>query len=68
MTDVSAEMADRGGWFKSSYSNSAGSCVEVKLTDHGLLMRDGKDQRVDQPMLSIGKAQWRSFLDTVVGN
>lgn len=51
-------------WFKSSYSNAAGACVEIKFDEGAVLVRDSKDKRTDQPVLSIAAAQWRSFLSS----
>lgn len=36
------------------------------LTHDTTLVRDSKDKRGERPVLSIGVAQWRSFLDAVV--
>jgi hypothetical protein len=55
----------RHGWFKSSYSNPVGSCVEVKFDDHAILVRDSKDKRAGQPILGVAAPAWRSFLATV---
>jgi hypothetical protein len=56
---------NQNGWFKSSYSNAAGACVEIKFGDGTILVRDSKDKRTGQPMLSIAAAEWRSFLTAV---
>lgn len=53
------------GWFKSSYSNAAGACVEIKFDEGAVLVRDSKDKRTGQPILSIAAAEWRSFLTAV---
>ena len=53
------------GWFKSSYSNSGGSCVEVNLRGDFTLVRDSKDRRAGQPVLSISREGWSSFVNAV---
>lgn len=56
----------RTGWIKSSHSNAGGSCVEVKFDDDGvILVRDSKDKRIGQPILTVAVPTWRSFLATV---
>lgn len=68
MTDrnAPASSADRDGWFTSSYTNAGGSCVEVKFAGDAILVRDSKDRRADRPIMAVGTAGWRAFLDTVV--
>ncbi|GAA4533445.1 DUF397 domain-containing protein [Amycolatopsis samaneae] len=56
----------RKEWFKSSYTNASGSCVEVNLTAESVLVRDSKDRRVDRPVLGVSADGWKSFLRTVV--
>jgi hypothetical protein len=58
-------MTDR--WFTSSYSDAGGSCVEVKFTRSAIMVRDSKDKRVDRPIMAVGSAGWRAFLDAVTG-
>jgi hypothetical protein len=57
--------APRRGWFKSSYSNAGGSCVETRLTADAALVRDTKDRRPDQPVIEFSAAAWTSFLGLV---
>ena len=57
---------NRDGWFTSSYTNPAGSCVEVKFVRDGILVRDSKDIRADRPIISVGSANWRAFRETVI--
>jgi hypothetical protein len=52
----------RDGWFKSSYSNAGGSCVETRLTSDVALVRDTKDRRPDQPVIEFSATAWTSFL------
>lgn len=60
----SAEESD--GWYKSSYSNASGTCVEVKLAPDVVLIRDSKDPHSsDRPILSLARDDWRSFVSTV---
>ncbi|HEV3358369.1 MAG TPA: DUF397 domain-containing protein [Pseudonocardiaceae bacterium] len=65
--NVPAPPAGRDGWFTSSYSNATGSCVEVKFARDAIMVRDSKDKRVDRPIMAIGGAGWRAFLDAVTG-
>ncbi|WP_018588694.1 DUF397 domain-containing protein [Salinispora arenicola] len=51
-------------WFKSSYSNNAQGCVEVRLARPGVYMRDTKDDGVG-PTLFFTDSGWRSFVDGV---
>ncbi|MFS8101465.1 DUF397 domain-containing protein [Lentzea alba] len=57
----------RSGWFTSSYTNSSGSCVEVKFDARCVLVRDSKDRRVGQPEIAISKEGWSSFVNVVGG-
>lgn len=50
------------GWFKSSYSNASGSCVEVRITTGPTLVRDSKDRRMNTPVIQFGRGAWASFL------
>jgi hypothetical protein len=52
-------------WFKSSHSSADGSCIEVKFDDGMIMVRDSKDKRTDQPMLSIATPEWHAFLTAV---
>lgn len=56
----------RGGWRKSSYSNSAGqSCVEVKHVLDAVLVRDSKDRRAGQPIIGMPTGGWTALLKTI---
>ncbi|MER7582517.1 DUF397 domain-containing protein [Kitasatospora sp. NPDC097691] len=53
-------------WFKSSYSNNGGSCVEVAPDFPGLApVRDSKDPQ--GPALVFPGAAWESFVVAVRG-
>lgn len=57
-----------GGWFKSSWSNPYGECVEINF-DHpdGLVrIRDFKN-RGEGPTISVPGEQWAMFLDEFAG-
>lgn len=54
-----------GGWFKSSFSNGSGTCVEVRFHDDLVSVRDSKDRRPDQPTITITANEWRRFLDSL---
>ncbi|WP_084478438.1 DUF397 domain-containing protein [Nocardia jejuensis] len=50
----------RAGWFKSSYSESSGACVEVAwLPDGAVGVRDSKNQT--GPALVFAPAAWDAF-------
>jgi Domain of unknown function (DUF397) len=54
---------DGDGWFVSSFSNGAGSCVEVKFADRGaILVRDSKDQRHDRPIIGMPSLAWGALM------
>jgi hypothetical protein len=53
------------GWFKSSYSNAGGSCVETRFTTDATLVRDSKDRRPDSPVIEFTPTAWTSFLGTM---
>lgn len=53
------------GWFTSSYSNSGGSCVEVKIDVGVTMVRDSKDRRDGQPELCVSREGWSSFVKVV---
>jgi hypothetical protein len=52
-------------WRTSSYTNSGGSCVEVRVTMEGVLIRDSKDRRGDRPILGFDTDGWRSLIGFV---
>ena len=61
-----AAMHGRGGWRKSSYSNSAGqSCVEVKHGRDAVYVRDSKDRRAGQPIIGMPTGGWKALLKTI---
>ncbi|MBF6416125.1 DUF397 domain-containing protein [Nocardia cyriacigeorgica] len=59
-------------WFKSSFSGSEHTCVEVRFAGESVLMRDSKYLRVPgadparQPVIEVPAARWGVFLDSVV--
>jgi hypothetical protein len=65
---VPASPDSRDGWFTSSYTNGGGSCVEVKFGRDAILLRDSKDRRADRPIIAVGSAAWRTFLDAVTSD
>ncbi|GHF82776.1 hypothetical protein GCM10018790_70630 [Kitasatospora xanthocidica] len=64
-------MADRvdlasAAWFRSSYSNNGGDCIEVTADFPGLApVRDSKDPQ--GPALLFPSAAWESFVAAVRG-
>ncbi|WP_162958796.1 DUF397 domain-containing protein [Nocardia yunnanensis] len=58
--------ADPSGahWFKSSYSESSGQCVEVAFLPNGTTaVRDSKNPT--GPTLTFTHAEWSAFLSTL---
>lgn len=49
-------------WFKSSYSNAAATCVEVRFAGDAVLVRDSKN-RPHGPTLAVTTTEWAVFLD-----
>ncbi|MGH3875291.1 MAG: DUF397 domain-containing protein [Pseudonocardiaceae bacterium] len=49
-------------WFKSGYSSSSVSCVEVRFAGDAVLVRDSKN-RADSPILAVATTQWAAFID-----
>ncbi|MYU56707.1 MULTISPECIES: DUF397 domain-containing protein [Streptomyces] len=52
-------------WFKSSYSNGNGSCVEVANLGDAVAMRDTKQHGMG-PVLTNTAEGWRAFIAGVV--
>jgi predicted secreted Zn-dependent protease len=51
-------------WFKSSYSASNASCVEVRFDTHTVSIRDTKDNG-NGPTITVTPTQWTTFLATL---
>jgi hypothetical protein len=49
------------GWFKSSFSSGGQSCVEVRITEGAVRVRDTKHR--DGGMLQMGAQAWGAFID-----
>lgn len=54
------------GWFKSSYSASNSSCVEIKFSDQVVLIRDTKNHGTG-PTIALTAGPWRVFLRELTG-
>lgn len=54
-------MATRNEWFKSQRSGQSGGCVETKITDEAVHVRDSKNP--DGPTLTFTHHEWAAFLD-----
>ncbi len=53
--------ASRLHWHKSSYSGTAGNCLEIAVLDHnGRVIRDSKDPTI--PMLTFTATEWSVFI------
>lgn len=50
----------RQGWFKSSHSGSQTDCVEVKIIEDAVLVRDTKDRVI--PAHRYTHSEWAAFL------
>ena len=65
-TKMSGRDADLTGavWFKSTYSNTGGNCVEVhtNMAD-AVAVRDSKDP--SGPALTFEPAKWRTFVQGI---
>ena len=48
------------GWFKSSRSNNAAQCVEIRFAPSTVDVRDSKDR--EGAMLSVGGQAWQGFV------
>jgi hypothetical protein len=49
------------GWFTSSFSGGgSGSCVEARITDGSVLVRDTKNR--DGGTLHVGVSAWAAFV------
>ncbi|GAB3155438.1 hypothetical protein GCM10027258_60460 [Amycolatopsis stemonae] len=57
-----SSVPDRSGWFKSSYSNAGGSCVETRFEGRLTHVRDSKDRRPDSPFIELSQDAWTGFL------
>ncbi|WP_089300804.1 DUF397 domain-containing protein [Haloechinothrix alba] len=49
-------------WFKSSYSSSTGTCVEVRFADAQVGVRDSKSSQSDESALTIAPQHWAAFI------
>ena len=56
------DAAGDGNWFKSSFSAS-GNCIEVKITDSTICVRDSKNRQGS--FLTFNSAEWKAFLKGV---
>lgn len=57
---------DSPRWFKSSYSNNGGNCIEVAANIPGTVpVRDSKDPH--GPALTFSANDWSSFVAAVKG-
>ncbi len=47
-------------WRKASYSSAHNGCVEVRMADGGVQVRDSKDR--SGPVFTFTRAGWETFL------
>ncbi|MEU6560384.1 DUF397 domain-containing protein [Nocardia nova] len=63
----------RSKWFKSSFSGSEHTCVEVRFAGDLVLVRDSKYLRdasndpAAQPVIEVAAELWQVFLDVATG-
>jgi hypothetical protein len=50
-------------WRRSSLSLDTGNCVEMRLTDSAVEVRDSKDR--GGPVLRVSIAQWSGLIDAI---
>ncbi|WP_163509119.1 DUF397 domain-containing protein [Fodinicola acaciae] len=56
------------GWFKSSHSDAAATCIEVRFAGDVVEIRDTKANGVDgQPTLTVDAPSWRAFIAKIAG-
>ncbi len=48
------------GWFKSSFSDDGGECVQVRFTEGQAQVRDSK--HLTGPVLVFNRGEWEAFL------
>lgn len=64
----------RSRWFKSSFSGSEHTCVEVRFAGPVVLVRDSKyllvtgNEPATQPVIEVDAALWLTFLDVAIGS
>jgi hypothetical protein len=61
MADVGWDRGD-GHWQRSSRSNAAGNCVEVRILGDQVSVRDSKRPDI---VLRLTRTEWRAFLEAV---
>ncbi|MGP9018913.1 DUF397 domain-containing protein [Streptomyces sp. BR1] len=54
-------------WFKSSYSNNGGNCVEISACPHTIHVRDSK-LGGDGPTFAVPAAAWAQFTAGIAGD
>jgi hypothetical protein len=62
---MSNEYSIDHGWFKSSYSNAGGSCIETRITSKFTIVRDSKDHRTESPTIKFLPATWQVFINVL---
>ena len=50
-------------WYKSSYSNPSGNCVEAQQRPNEMGVRDSKDP--NGPQLAFDSKTWKAFIDNL---
>ncbi|MCR8576424.1 DUF397 domain-containing protein [Streptomyces sp. Isolate_219] len=53
-------------WFKSSYSNNGGACIEVADNQPNILVRDSK-LGAESPVMDLPRAAWSGLVEFAKG-
>lgn len=58
------------GWYKSTFSGSDKTCVEVARRANTVLIRDSKytGPAADQPIIEVPRTHWRQLLDLALAH
>ncbi|MEV0351946.1 DUF397 domain-containing protein [Nonomuraea sp. NPDC050680] len=60
MGTVKESRSPRAAWFKATFSDNGGGCVEVALGENVVAVRDSKDP--EGPVLYFSGEEWVAFL------
>ncbi|GGK54431.1 DUF397 domain-containing protein [Nocardia camponoti] len=65
MATTARRQGPDSGWFTSSFSNNGNQCVEVRITDEQVYVRDSKFQATPEtphPTIAVPTTLWTTFL------
>jgi len=60
---MKSKKLSKGTFFKSSFSGDAGQCVEVRITNQDIAVRDSKDPAAT--VLVFSNDEWNAFIQGV---